>query len=56
MDIATIIGPTVCGWVASVFGYTQVMWAVMTIPVLAGALFVLLSRKSIAKIESAFEG
>lgn len=56
MDIATIIGPTACGWVASIFGYTQIMWAVMTVPIFIGIFFVLLSQKSIGRIEAAFEG
>lgn len=53
-DLATIIGPTVCGGVAAAFGYTPVMWLVMAIPIFVGVLFIFIFRKHINKIESAF--
>lgn len=55
MDTATIIGPSLCGWVASVFGYTPAMWLVMTVPVVMGVLFIIVFRKNISKIESDFQ-
>lgn len=54
MDSATIVGPTVCGMVANVFGYTPVMWAIVSIPVVFGALFILLFRGRIHRIEDEF--
>lgn len=55
MDAATIIGPSVCGSVADMLGYTPTMWVVMTIPVLCGAVFVVLCRRRITKIETDFQ-
>lgn len=55
MDAATIIGPSVCGVVADVMGYTPTMWLVMTVPVLCGVVFVCLFRGSIKKIEVDFQ-
>ena len=54
MDAATIIGPSVCGMVADVFGYVPLMWVCMTIPVLAGVLFVVITREKIKQIEESF--
>ena len=54
MDAATIIGPSVCGIVADMMGYTPAMWLVMTIPVLSAVVFVLLVRRSITRIEENF--
>ncbi len=54
MDSATIIGPTVCGYVASTVGYSFWMWAVMAIPCVISAAFILLCKKNIDKIESDF--
>lgn len=54
MDAATIVGPSVCGWVADIMGYTPAMWLVMTIPVLAAVVFVLVFWRSIARIETNF--
>lgn len=54
MDSATIIGPTVCGWVAAAFGYVPLMWVCMTVPILLGVVFIFLFRKEIGKIESNF--
>ncbi len=53
-DAATIIGPTVCGYVAKAAGYTPVMWLVMTVPVIIGVLFIIAFRKNINKIEKSF--
>ena len=55
MDSATIIGPSVCGIIADKLGYTPIMWATMAIPCVLGALFIFISRKHIAKIESDFQ-
>ncbi len=53
MDSATLIGPTVAGIVAQVFGYST-MWIVMITPLLIGVLIVLLTRKNITRIENEF--
>lgn len=53
-DLATIIGPSLCGKVASVCGYTPMMWLVMVIPILAGIVFVFLFRRAIGAIEKNF--
>lgn len=53
-DLATMIGPALCGWVASHFGYMPVMWLLMTIPIFAGILFTVAFRKQIRKIETNF--
>ena len=53
-DLATIIGPTVCGGVAAAFGYQPVMWLVMGVPIFGGVVFIFLFRKHISRIESAF--
>lgn len=56
MDLATILGPYLCGVVAAKAGYTPLMWIVMTIPVFVGVVFALLSCKKIRKIETEFDG
>lgn len=55
MDSATIIGPSVCGVVADIFGYTPTMWLVMTIPILVGVAAIFLLRKPIQQIEKGFQ-
>lgn len=55
MDAATIVGPSVCGWVADMMGYTPAMWLVMTAPVLLAVFFVFLFRGSINRIEADFQ-
>ena len=55
MDSATIIGPSVCGIVADIFGYTPIMWLVTTVPILVGMLVIFLRRKEIEKIEKSFQ-
>ena len=55
MDSATIIGPYVCGVVAKVFGYTPIMWVVMTIPIFAGMIATFVLRKPIGRIEQNFQ-
>lgn len=55
MDAATIVGPSVCGWVANLMGYTPAMWLAMTAPVLLAVIFVFLFRGNIAKIEEDFQ-
>lgn len=54
MDLATIIGPMVCGEVSAMVGYVPTMWLVMTIPLFVGMLVIFLSRNRIKKIEQAF--
>jgi MFS family permease len=53
MDSATLIGPTVAGFVAQKFGYTP-MWIIMTIPFAIGILFVFSFRSNIKDIEKKF--
>lgn len=55
MDSATIIGPSVCGIVADTFGYTPIMWVVMTVPILAGMVAIFLLKKPIERIEKNFQ-
>ena len=55
LDAATIVGPSVCGWVADMMGYTPAMWLVMTAPVLLAVIFVFLFRGNIGKIEREFQ-
>ena len=55
MDAATLVGPYVCGYVANLFGYTPIMWTVMTIPVILGIVFVYLTRNKIEEIETNFQ-
>lgn len=54
-DLATLVGSTVAGYVASIAGYTPVMWMTMAIPVLLGILAIILFRKKINNIESNFK-
>lgn len=56
MDVAMLIGPSLCGAVADMMGYTPAMWLVMTIPVFIGLIGILLFRKKIGSIEKAFRG
>ncbi len=53
MDSATIIGPVIAGNVAQAFGYSS-MWIIMTIPILAGVLVVILFKYKISEIEKRF--
>lgn len=55
LDAATIVGPSVCGWVADMMGYTPAMWTIMTAPVLLAVIFVFLFRGNIGKIEADFQ-
>ena len=55
MDSATIIGPMVCGVVADTFGYTPIMWLVMTVPILAAMIAIFVLRKPIERIEKQFQ-
>lgn len=54
MDAATLIGPTMAGFVAGKAGYTPLMWIVMTIPLLIGAGVTFFCRRSIGGIERDF--
>lgn len=56
MDLATILGPSVCGAVAAMVGYTPMMWLVMTIPIFAAMLFIFVARSKIDAIEKQFKG
>lgn len=54
MDTATLIGPTLAGMVAGKFGYTQIMWIVMAIPLLIGIFITFFFRRNIKQIEDDF--
>ena len=54
MDSATIVGPTVCGWIATLFGYTPIMWVGMAVPVVIGAVFAICAHKRIDTIEAEY--
>jgi MFS family permease len=53
-DLGNLAGPIVAGLIADKMGY-QVMWQMMTIPVLFAMLLVFLFRKRIHAIESDFQ-
>lgn len=53
MDSATIIGPSIAGFIAQAFGYST-MWIIMAVPLLAGILIMLRFRKRIVEIENNF--
>ena len=55
MDSATLLGPTVCGYVAAAAGYTPMMWIAMAIPVVVAFFAVIIFRKRLNKIEEDFE-
>lgn len=55
LDSATLIGPTVAGFVARKAGYTPLMWIVMVIPLIAGIGIVFFSRRKIGAIEQRFK-
>lgn len=55
LDASTIIGPSICGYVAAVAGYTPLMWTVMAMPILEGALLTFVFRNKINKIETDFK-
>ncbi|MBQ8933729.1 MAG: hypothetical protein IJ061_05545, partial [Lachnospiraceae bacterium] len=54
LDSATIVGPVICGMVANVFGYTELMWLTVAAPCVLGALAIFLIRGKIGRIEKAF--
>ena len=54
MDSATLIGPAIAGQVAAMLGYVPAMWIVISIPVLAGVLFVYAFRNYLSNIENSF--
>lgn len=54
MDTATLIGPTLAGIVAGKFGYTQIMWIVMAIPLVIGICITFFFRRNIKQIEDDF--
>lgn len=56
MDIAMLLGPSICGGVARLLGYTPAMWLVMTVPMFIGLAGILLFRGRIQHIEQAFRG
>ena len=53
-DAATLIGPTLAGFVAGKAGYTPVMWIVMTIPLFIGIGTTFCFRSNINRIEADF--
>lgn len=55
LDIATLTGPAICGYIANIVGYAPAMWVVMAIPCCAGAATTILFRKKINRIERAFD-
>jgi len=54
MDIGTLIGPTIAGFIAQAAGYTPVMWLAMTVPLIIGLVVVIIGRMKIRKIEDQF--
>ena len=54
MDSATLLGPAICGQVASRLGYVPAMWTVMAIPVAIGLLIVILFRRQLTQIDRQF--
>lgn len=54
MDSATLIGPTVAGIVAQIFGYS-LMWLVMILPLLMGIVIIAKYHSEISGIEDRFQ-
>lgn len=54
-DGSTIIGPRLCGEVATNFGYTPLMWNVMAVPIVFGAVITFIFQKKINVIENNFQ-
>ena len=54
MDIGTILGSNICGFIAEIYGYTEIMWNVMATSVLLGGVVIFLVRDKIVKIERQF--
>ena len=54
LDSATLLGPAVCGYVASVLGYVPAMWLVMAVPVFIAIVCVLAFRGRLDQIETDF--
>ena len=54
MDIGTILGPNICGFIADRFGYTEMMWITMAVLVLLGNVVIFLTRDRIMEIERRF--
>lgn len=55
-DIASLIGPTLVGYVANAFGYVPKMWFVMTIPIVISALLIVVFHRKITDMETKFVG
>lgn len=55
MDAGTLIGPTIFGAIAGSMGYTSMVWVMMSLPVFASALFILVRRNRIKEIETQFQ-
>lgn len=53
-DLGNLVGPTFAGFVAECFGYES-MWRVMTVPIFATLLLVLLTNRKIRAIEVRFK-
>lgn len=54
-DGSTIIGPRLCGEVANSFGYKPIMWNVMAVPIVFGAVITFIFHKKIDEIENNFQ-
>ncbi len=54
MDSATLIGPSLCGHVAKLLGYTPAMWNVMAMIVLFCAIYTIAFAKQLNQIEKDF--
>ena len=54
-DIATLIGPVICGKIADILGYVPMMWIGMCVPVVIGVVFMLCFRRRINQIEADFK-
>ncbi len=54
VDAATLVGPKIMGAVAQKLGYVPMMWTVMTIPVILGAVLAIILSKKIGRIEADF--
>lgn len=53
MDIGTLIGPIIAGWIAEALGYPA-MWRLMTVSLAAAIAILLIFRKKIGAVEEVF--
>lgn len=54
LDVATLVAPTVVGYIANSTGYVPVMWIAMSVFIIVGILIIIVCRKRIGKIEDDF--